>query len=65
MNPRTLDILDGGAAALCGLGFVLSLVRRLGGADISIWVLVSLPLIALLALGRINQRKKLRKKSAA
>jgi hypothetical protein len=65
MNPRMLDILDGSAAALCTVGFVLSLIRRSGGADVSIWVLISLPLIALLALGRINQRKKAQKRPPA
>ena len=60
-NIRTmLDYLDGGAALLCLVAFVVSLVRRSGGAEISTWVLVSLPIIALLALGRIAHRHKKR-----
>jgi hypothetical protein len=54
MNTKTLDILDGAAAALCTGGFIVSLVS--GGA--SIWVLVSLPIVALLAVGRIGKRHK-------
>jgi len=57
------DILDGAAAALCLAAFVALLVRQLGGHPVNILLLISMPIIALLALGRIAKRKKAARKA--
>jgi hypothetical protein len=58
VSPRVNNIIDIAAVVLSGLATVGLILRKASGADVSWWVLISMPIVFLTSIVRIAQRRR-------